>query len=154
MAAAAPATPSPTRYRAKLFMSEGDSYFTLVACPRCRVDFRLLWPVTVLNYPKNSNLHLKCPRCQTRLRLTSSPLAKCATSPAAAKTTPLPPSNPSNQEQNHDRRDLTARHLSGKPTNQALTTATQDEPLRILDDFARRDTKRNHAAQKPPNVTW
>ena len=24
----------------------------------------MLWPVTVLNYPRNSILHLKCPDCQ------------------------------------------------------------------------------------------
>src|SRR5580704_11526298 len=38
------------------------------------------------------------------------------------------------------------------PTYGALTTATPDETLRIPDDFARRDTKRNRAAQKAPNV--
>ena len=76
MAATTPATPSPTPYRAKLFMSEGESYFTLVTCPRCRVDFRLLWPVTVLNYPENSNLHLKCPRCQDSLNSDQLPTGK------------------------------------------------------------------------------
>jgi len=40
----------------------------------------------------------------------------------------------------------------GIQTYQALTTATQDETLRIPDDFARSDTKRSHAAQKAPNV--
>jgi hypothetical protein len=64
MAATPFAIPSPTPYRTKLFISKGESHFTLVTCPQCKVDFRLLWPVTVRNYPENSNLHLKCPRCQ------------------------------------------------------------------------------------------
>ena len=76
MTATLSAIPSPTPYRSKLFISKGESYFTLVTCPRCRVDFRLLWPVTVLNYPENSNLHLKCPRCQDSFNSDQLPTGK------------------------------------------------------------------------------
>jgi hypothetical protein len=60
----APQTATP--YRAKLFMSRGESYFTMVHCPGCQVEFRLLWPVSVLKYPEKAVLHLKCPACQAQ----------------------------------------------------------------------------------------
>ncbi len=53
--------PVATPYRTKLFINNGEFYFTIVECPGCNLKFRLLWPVTVSNYPRNSILHLKCP---------------------------------------------------------------------------------------------
>jgi phage FluMu protein Com len=101
MTAATAATPSPTPYRAKLFMSKGDSYFTIVTCPRCRVDFRLRWPVTLLNYPEHSNLHLKCPRCQDSFTSNQLPTGKmrhiaggCEDYPAAPVESIEPTKNP------------------------------------------------------------
>jgi hypothetical protein len=48
---------------AKLFKSNGEDYFTMVHCPGCNLEFRLLWPGTLLRYPEKANLHLKCPGC-------------------------------------------------------------------------------------------
>lgn len=56
--------PLATTYRAKLFIKNGASYFTMVYCPACNLQFRLLWPATILNYPEKAILHLKCPGCQ------------------------------------------------------------------------------------------
>jgi ribosomal protein S27E len=56
--------PLATTYRAKLFTKNGASYFTMVYCPACNLQFRLLWPATILNYPEKAILHLKCPGCQ------------------------------------------------------------------------------------------
>ena len=51
-------------YRAKLWKNKrGETYFTLVYCPACNLEFRLLWPVTLLTYPEKQTLHLKCPSC-------------------------------------------------------------------------------------------
>jgi hypothetical protein len=55
-----------TPYRAKLFMDKGESYFTMVHCPACKVEFRLLWPVTLLSYPKDAVLSLRCPECRAQ----------------------------------------------------------------------------------------
>jgi hypothetical protein len=38
-------------------------YFTLVYCPACNLEFRLLWPCTLINYPEKKILYLKCPGC-------------------------------------------------------------------------------------------
>jgi hypothetical protein len=59
------AIPQAEPYRAKLWKNKrGEMYFTLVYCPKCNLEFRLLWPVTLLNYPEKQTLHLKCPGCQ------------------------------------------------------------------------------------------
>jgi ribosomal protein S27E len=57
-------TPAATPYRAKLFKARGEYYFTMVHCPGCSLEFRLLWPVAVLTYPEKANLLVKCPGCQ------------------------------------------------------------------------------------------
>lgn len=52
-------------YRTKLWKNKrGETYFTLVYCRACNLEFRLLWPVTVLTYPEKAILHLKCPGCE------------------------------------------------------------------------------------------
>jgi hypothetical protein len=52
-------------YRAKMWKNKrGEMYFTLVYCPACNLEFRLLWPVTLLTYPEKKTLHMKCPSCQ------------------------------------------------------------------------------------------
>ena len=52
-------------YRAKLWKNKrGETYFTLVYCPSCNLEFRLLWPCTFINYPEKKTLYLKCPGCQ------------------------------------------------------------------------------------------
>jgi hypothetical protein len=51
-------------YRTKLLMARGENYFTMVHCPACKLEFRLLWPATLLSYPRNVVLHFKCPGCQ------------------------------------------------------------------------------------------
>jgi len=51
--------------RAKLWKNKrGEMYFTLVYCPACSLKFRLLWPVTLITYPEEKTLYLKCPGCQ------------------------------------------------------------------------------------------
>jgi len=58
------APPSAEPYRAKLWRNKrGETYFTLVYCPECNLEFRLLWPVILLTYPEKKTLHLKCPSC-------------------------------------------------------------------------------------------
>jgi len=58
-------TPAVTPYRARLFIRNGSSYFTIACCPNCNPEFRLLWPVTVLTYPETAIMRLKCPGCQS-----------------------------------------------------------------------------------------
>lgn len=44
-------------YRAKVWKNKrGERHFTLVYCPACNLEFRLLWPVTLLNYPDKKTL--------------------------------------------------------------------------------------------------
>jgi ribosomal protein S27E len=56
---------SAEQYRAKLWKNKrGGSYFTLVDCPACNLEFRLLWPAAVLTYPERQTLYMKCPGCR------------------------------------------------------------------------------------------
>jgi len=46
------ATPVPAPYKEKLYKDRnGDSYYTVVRCPCCRLQSRLLWPARLTSYP-------------------------------------------------------------------------------------------------------
>jgi len=52
-------------YRAKPRKNKrGETHFTLVYCPACNLQFRLLWPVVLVTYPEKKTFHLKCPGCE------------------------------------------------------------------------------------------
>ncbi len=64
-------------YRAKLWKNKrGEMYFTLACCPACNLEFRLLWPVTLLTYPEKKTLYLNCPGCQHSFTSLDIPLGK------------------------------------------------------------------------------
>jgi hypothetical protein len=64
-------------YRAKLWKNKrGEMYFTLVYCPACNLEFRLLWPVTLLTYPKKKTPYPKCPGCQHSFTSLDIPIGK------------------------------------------------------------------------------
>ena len=57
--------PASAPYRARIWRNQrGELHFTLAECPKCKQDFRLLWPCSVLTYPERATLHLECPGCR------------------------------------------------------------------------------------------
>jgi hypothetical protein len=61
-------TPAPTTdYKERLYMYRGSLYFTVVICPGCKLNSRLLWPTRLTKYPSGT-FKFECPRC---LRISS-----------------------------------------------------------------------------------
>ena len=61
------ATPVPApEYKERLYIYQGSAYFTIVVCPRCKLNARLLWPARLATYPE-VDFKFECPRC---LRIT------------------------------------------------------------------------------------
>lgn len=49
------ATSVPTpEYVERLYMHRGEAYFTVVVCPHCKLNCRLLWPARLTAYPKGT----------------------------------------------------------------------------------------------------
>ncbi len=57
-------TPVPApEYKERLYKdSHGHLYFTMVVCPHCKLNSRLLWPARLTSYPKET-FKFECPRC-------------------------------------------------------------------------------------------
>ena len=57
------ATPVPApEYKERLYMHRGAPCYTVVMCPGCKLQSRLLWPARLTEYPKG-NFKFECPRC-------------------------------------------------------------------------------------------
>jgi hypothetical protein len=79
-------------YRAKLWKNKrGETYFTLVHCPACNLEFRLLWPVTLLTYPEKKTPHMKCPGCQRSFTSLDLPIGKLIFVAAGCEHLPAAP---------------------------------------------------------------
>jgi hypothetical protein len=63
-------TPVPvTEFKERLFKDQhGHPYFTMVVCPHCKLNSRLLWPTRLTSYPKGM-FKFECGKC---LRITQS----------------------------------------------------------------------------------
>ena len=59
-------TSSPTpQYNEKLRSPHnGEFYFWVTHCPACKLEFRLLWPLSVTRVRLQAVVRLKCPGCQ------------------------------------------------------------------------------------------
>jgi len=64
------ATPVPApEFKERLYKDQhGHPYFTMVVCPHCKLNSRLLWPARLTKYPTHTS-KFECARC---LRITSS----------------------------------------------------------------------------------
>ena len=57
------ATPVPApEYKERLYIHRGEPYFTVVICPGCKLNSRLLWPARLTAYPKGT-FKFECSRC-------------------------------------------------------------------------------------------
>ena len=58
------ATPVPApEYKERLYKLRGDLYFTMVVCPHCKLNSRLLWPARLTSYPKGM-FKFECGGCR------------------------------------------------------------------------------------------
>lgn len=86
------APPSAQPYRAKIWKNKrGETYFTLVYRLACNLEFRLLWPVTLLTYPKKKTLRLRCPGCQQSFTSLDLPMGKLVFVAAGCEHLPAAP---------------------------------------------------------------
>ena len=55
--------PAPEQFKERLYVHRGSLYYTIVMCPGCKLQSRLLWPARLTSYPKGI-FKFECPRCQ------------------------------------------------------------------------------------------
>src|SRR5215467_194946 len=57
------ATPLPApEYKERLYVHRGSLHHTVVKCPSCKLQSRLLWPGRLAAYPEG-NFRFECHRC-------------------------------------------------------------------------------------------